>query len=73
MNVKTTKKPVKLTWANVNYQYERGCKNKRRYKKKKNAINDLKRIKKQGYIISGNPCVYKCTFCGGWHLGHSKW
>jgi hypothetical protein len=45
---------------------------KKMYPSKKHALQALKRIRKQGYIMSPNAYAYKCPSCEGWHLGHDK-
>lgn len=47
------------------------CKKKRSYKSIKSAKNDLKRMKKNGWIVE-NDNAYKCKFCNRYHLGHKK-
>lgn len=43
---------------------------KRAYRKEKNALNYLRRIKKTGRIVSSDFLPYKCPHCNKWHLGH---
>lgn len=48
------------------------CESKRRFKNEKNALNELKKIRKTGKIVPPNAVAYKCPICSKWHLGHKK-
>lgn len=49
------------------------CTSKVRYKNIKIADKNLRSIKKTGKLVSPDFKPYKCFFCGGYHLGHSKY
>lgn len=48
------------------------CETKERLKNKERAERRLRIIKKTGRIVSSNFRPYKCPYCNGWHLGHTK-
>lgn len=45
------------------------CVGKIRYEGAREALDILKRIKKQGKKHGG---AYRCEVCGGYHIGHAK-
>jgi hypothetical protein len=47
--------------------YER----KKRYRSKRSAENDIRKIRKKK-VINGDIGCYHCEFCDGWHVGHSR-
>ena len=48
------------------------CESKIYYRKKKTAVLALRSIKRTGKILLTNFKPYKCFYCRGWHIGHSK-
>ena len=48
------------------------CESKIRHGSKKCAENALRKIRKTGMIVSPDAHAYKCPFCQGWHLGHTR-
>lgn len=51
---------------------ERMCGRKKEYSSEKDALQRIKSKAKRGYIISDNIRIYKCPYCGWYHVGHSK-
>ena len=47
-----------------------GCTGKRRYDVRSHAMKTLKRRRSQEAGAPGLE-VYRCQFCGDWHLGHT--
>ncbi len=47
----------------------RSCGNKRRYESEREALDGAYLIRMQG---GESLDAYRCRFCGGWHLGHSR-
>ncbi len=56
----------------MDYKKYYSCTRKVRYSKKKSAVNVVKAMKKKGVIFTEEPNIYKCKYCGGWHLGHKR-
>lgn len=52
-------------------KYLKGCDGKRKFRTKKNAQDELKKIRKTGVIVQ-NANVYHCQYCNGWHTGHNR-
>ena len=50
--------------------HTQSCLNKRQFRRFRNAMSIIRQMRKQGKIISKKN-VYKCKFCGYYHLGHS--
>lgn len=49
----------------------KSCEGKRRYESRQEARWWLSRYTaERGY--AGHMNVYRCQFCGGWHMGHAK-
>lgn len=48
------------------------CTRKIRYAGKKRAVQVLARMKKELRVYPPNLNVYKCRFCGKYHIGHDK-
>ena len=62
----------KILGAHYSNSEEWSCKRKIRFNGRKKAENYIKTIKKNGRFFDRNPAIYKCKFCGGWHLGHRR-
>lgn len=49
----------------------RGCIRKQYYRRERDALNALKRIRRRfGKSKTDTLVAYSCRFCGGWHLGN---
>ncbi|MBY0448037.1 MAG: hypothetical protein K2P95_05045 [Hyphomonadaceae bacterium] len=59
--------PVLIREPDLSRYYS--CERKRKFKTERNAMADLRRIKKTGLLVE-NAVVYKCEHCGNWHQGH---
>lgn len=54
--------------ASKRHQRQKSCVGKRRYVSQQEAWRVVGRSRAQGYGVE----MYRCQFCGGWHVGHTR-
>lgn len=57
--------------STIRYSYETQCKDKRQYRRRRDAKAALARYVEPRTTDKGRLGMYKCPHCDTWHLGHS--